>query len=149
MSATNHVKGDGSMNNLLTKTTVRELIHKANEIKMSCLEGFSIEQVVQTTHLSIIVHTMNETRLLITMHPKGNLKKGVYRKIDFEILKGEYVAPEELWNYGSRWTHNSNFLAHFSDVPEKTMNHFLSINGGVNLDKFIQDFTNLWESFEN
>ena len=52
-----------------------------------------------------------------------------------------------MWNYGKTWITNNCLLASFNNVPEKVINEFLSMNGGINVDKFITEFTAMWESF--
>ncbi len=127
--------------------TIREVIKKATEIKSEEL-NLSYDETIQTTSLCIVVYTKNGVQLLVDMHPDHHpLKKNVYRKISFSIDKGDYNVPQEIWNYGEKWVHNNHFLAQFSGVPERLFNEFLSMNGGVNMDKFIKDFTSLWKSF--
>jgi hypothetical protein len=127
-------------------TTIRQLIEKTMEFKAQCC-NISVDEAFKTS-LSVVFYSRNGVEFFIVMHPNYNkLKKNnVYRKIDINIMKGDYKAPQEIWNFGSIWTNNVIPLARFYNMPEKMVNEFMLMNGGIDIDRFISDSTTMWKS---
>jgi hypothetical protein len=122
---------------------------KTMEIKAKHCD-ISVDEAYQSS-LTIVFYSQNGVQFFIDMDPKYHkLKKNnVYRNISIEIIEGDYKAPLKLWNYGSVWTHNEYLLAKFHGVPEKIINELVLMNGGIDIDRFILDFTSMWESFKS
>lgn len=121
--------------------TIRELIHKAVEIKSSYC-NMTFEESIQQNTVYVIFYTNNGAQLIISMNPKSNIlnKNNVYRKIDLEINDSNCIIPAEMNKYKS---YQNNYY-----VPERVMNSFLVANGGIDMKRFIKEFTLLWETYK-
>ena len=134
--------------------TIREAIKEYTESKAKVL-GKEISYVINNTSLCFIIPMKNGVRIFIDSHPEADYfkksyplempnKNNVFKRISFEICDdAEPIIPKTMEKYVAR--SSANGTLYFVDAAkERSINEFISCNGGINEEKFIKDIKELW-----
>ncbi len=135
--------------------TIREAIEEYTKRKAKVL-GREISHVVNNTSLCFIIPMNNGVQIFIDSHPEAHYfkkeyplempnKNNVFKRISFEICDdSEPVIPKAMEKYVTQSSANG-VLYYVDAAKERVINEFISYNGGIDEEKFIENIRELWD----
>lgn len=144
--------------------TIRQAINTYSECKKDAInylnkkhgaKTYSLNEIIQTTSLCVIIPLHNGVTMFIDTHPEVDSirekfpedmpnKNCVFKRLSFEIEDGgNPVFPDSIKKHVS--VSECNGIAYFIDsAKERVVNEFISYNGGIDEEAYKIRLNNLF-----